>query len=119
VRKRRNLDRRQLALNLEPQNQAPFPALPNPKGLIEALTDLLLEAIGECERRRESAHICRSDTSRCLWGACRRFAPTLCRAHQTERADGSRPQAAKRSRVSASLDAEPFQSIALQGAFFR
>jgi hypothetical protein len=34
---------------------------------------------------------------------CRRRAPTLCRATQTGSADGSRPTAAKRARVSASL----------------
>jgi hypothetical protein len=47
VGKRRNLDRRQLALDLEPRRPTPFPAMPNAKGLIEALADLLLEALGE------------------------------------------------------------------------
>jgi hypothetical protein len=47
VRKRRNLDRRQLALDLGPRNPTPFLGIPNAKGLIEALADLLLEAIGE------------------------------------------------------------------------
>ena len=44
---RRNRDRSQLALDLEPRNPAPSPATPNVKGLIEALADLLLEAMGE------------------------------------------------------------------------
>ena len=43
--KRRNLDRRQLALALEPRDP-PLPAIPNAKGLVEALADLLLEALG-------------------------------------------------------------------------
>jgi hypothetical protein len=49
VRKRRNRDRSQLALDLEPRDPTrfPFPAGPNMKGLIEALSDLLLEALGE------------------------------------------------------------------------
>jgi hypothetical protein len=47
VRKRRNRDRSQLALDLEPRDPTPFPAIPNVKGLIEALADLLLEAMGE------------------------------------------------------------------------
>jgi hypothetical protein len=47
VRNRRSLDRSQLALDLEPRGPASFPAIPNAKGLIEALADLLLEAIGE------------------------------------------------------------------------
>lgn len=47
MRKRRNLDRRQIALDLEPRRPAPFPATPNSKGLIETLADLLIEAIGE------------------------------------------------------------------------
>jgi hypothetical protein len=46
VRKRRNLDRRQLALALEPRDPTPLPAIPNAKGLVEALADLLLEALG-------------------------------------------------------------------------
>jgi len=46
VHKRRNLDRRQLALDLEPRRPTPFPGIPNAKGLIEALADLLLEALG-------------------------------------------------------------------------
>jgi hypothetical protein len=45
VPKRRNLDRRQLALALEPRDP-PLPAIPNAKGLVEALADLLLEALG-------------------------------------------------------------------------
>ena len=45
--RRRKQDRRQLALNLEPRRSTPFPATPNAKGLIEALADLLLEALGE------------------------------------------------------------------------
>ena len=44
---RRNRDRSQLALDLEPRNPTPSPATPNVKGLIEALADLLLEAMGE------------------------------------------------------------------------
>ncbi|HUO89330.1 MAG TPA: hypothetical protein VMU08_09160 [Rhizomicrobium sp.] len=44
--KRRKQDRRQLALALEPRRPTAFPA-PNAKGLIEALADLLLEALGE------------------------------------------------------------------------
>ncbi|MBV9286762.1 MAG: hypothetical protein JO288_02890 [Hyphomicrobiales bacterium] len=44
--KRRNLDRRQLALALEPPGPTPLPAIPNAKGLVEALADLLLEALG-------------------------------------------------------------------------
>jgi hypothetical protein len=47
VRKRRSLDRKQLALDLEPRDPTSFPPIPNAKGLIEALADLLLEAIGE------------------------------------------------------------------------
>lgn len=47
MRKRRNLDRSQLALDLEPRNPTPFSAITNVKGLIEALADLLLEAMGE------------------------------------------------------------------------
>ncbi len=45
--KTRKEDRRQLALDLEPRRPTPFPAPPNTKGLIEALADLLLEALGE------------------------------------------------------------------------
>ena len=44
--KRRNLDRRQLALALEPRDPTRSPAVPNAKGLVEALADLLLEALG-------------------------------------------------------------------------
>jgi hypothetical protein len=47
VPKRRKQDRRQLALALEPRRPTAFPATPNAKGLIEALADLLLEALGE------------------------------------------------------------------------
>jgi len=47
VPKIRKQDRRQLALALEPRRPPPFPAPPNAKGLIEALADLLLEALGE------------------------------------------------------------------------
>ena len=47
MRKKRNRDRRQLALALEPRRPTPCPAPPNAKGLIEALADLLLEALGE------------------------------------------------------------------------
>jgi hypothetical protein len=47
VRKRTNRDRSQLALDLEPRDPAPFPATSNVKGLIEALADLLLAAMGE------------------------------------------------------------------------
>jgi hypothetical protein len=47
VTKRRKQDRRQLALALEPRRPATFPAPPSAKGLIEALADLLLEALGE------------------------------------------------------------------------
>jgi hypothetical protein len=49
VRKRRNRDRSQLALDLEPRDPTrfQFAASPNVKGLIEALADLLLEAMGE------------------------------------------------------------------------
>ena len=46
MRKRRNLDRRQLPLDLEPRRPTTFPPIPNAKGLIEALADLLLEALG-------------------------------------------------------------------------
>ncbi len=45
--KPRKEDRRQFALNLEPRRPALFPAPSNTKGLIEALADLLLEALGE------------------------------------------------------------------------
>ena len=45
--KRRNQDRRQLALELEPRPPTPLPAPRNTKGLIETLADLLLEALGE------------------------------------------------------------------------
>ena len=44
--KKRNLDRRQLALALEPRDPTQWPAIPNAKGLVEALADLLLEALG-------------------------------------------------------------------------
>lgn len=47
MRKRRNRERSQLALDLEPRDPTLFPASPNVKGLIEALADLLLEAMGE------------------------------------------------------------------------
>jgi hypothetical protein len=47
VPKRRNQDRRQLALELEPPPPTPLPAPRNTKGLIETLADLLLEALGE------------------------------------------------------------------------
>ena len=47
MRKRRNRDRSQLALDLDPRDPTPFPANPNVEGLIEALADLLLEAMGE------------------------------------------------------------------------
>jgi hypothetical protein len=47
VRKRKSLDRSQLALDLEPRAPTSFPPIPNTKGLIEALADLLLEALGE------------------------------------------------------------------------
>jgi hypothetical protein len=47
VRKRRNQDRLQLALDLEPRDPTSLLATPNQKGLIEALADLLLEAMGE------------------------------------------------------------------------
>jgi hypothetical protein len=47
VPKRRNRDRRQLALDLEPRPPTPSPTPRNTKGLIEALSDLLLEALGE------------------------------------------------------------------------
>lgn len=47
MRKRRNRDRSQLALDLEPRDPTAFPATPKVKGLIEALADLLLEAMGE------------------------------------------------------------------------
>ena len=47
MRKRRNQDRSQLALDLEPRDPTPFLATPNQKGLIETLADLLLEAMGE------------------------------------------------------------------------
>jgi hypothetical protein len=46
VPKKRNLDRRQLALALEPRDPTQWPAIPNAKGLVEALADLLLEALG-------------------------------------------------------------------------
>lgn len=46
MRKRRSLDRRQLTLDLEPQRPTRFLAIPNAKGLIEALADLLLDALG-------------------------------------------------------------------------
>ncbi len=45
--KRRKQDRRQLALALEPRRPPLFPAPSNAKGLIEALADLLLEALGQ------------------------------------------------------------------------
>lgn len=45
--KRRKQDRRQLALALEPRDPTPLPTIPNAKGLVEALADLLLEALGE------------------------------------------------------------------------
>ena len=44
--RRRKQDRRQLALALEPRDPTPLPAIPNAKGLVEALADLLLEAVG-------------------------------------------------------------------------
>jgi hypothetical protein len=47
VTKRRKQDRRQLALALEPRRPTTFPAPPSARGLIEALADLLLEALGE------------------------------------------------------------------------
>ena len=47
MRKRRNRDRSQLALDLEPSEPRQFLPVKNMKGLIEALADLLLEAIGE------------------------------------------------------------------------
>ena len=47
MRERRNRDRSQLALDLEPRDPTLFSATPNVKGLIEALADLLLEAMGE------------------------------------------------------------------------
>ena len=46
MRKRRKLDRRQLALALEPRDPTPLAAIPNARGLVEALADLLLEALG-------------------------------------------------------------------------
>jgi hypothetical protein len=46
VRKKRNRDRSQLALDLEPRDPRPFPVIPNVNGLIEALADLLLQAMG-------------------------------------------------------------------------
>jgi hypothetical protein len=55
VHKRRNRDRSQLALDLEPRDPTPFPATPNVKGLIEALADLLLEAMGERTTAPEAA----------------------------------------------------------------
>jgi hypothetical protein len=54
VPKRRNQDRRQLALELEPRPPTPFPAPRNSKGLIETLADLLLEALGERTARGEA-----------------------------------------------------------------
>ncbi len=45
--KRRKQDRKQLALPLEPRRPTAFPAPPSAKGLIEALANLQLEAIGE------------------------------------------------------------------------
>ncbi len=47
MRKRRNRDRSQLALDLEPRDPTPLPESPKVVGLIEALADLLLEAMGE------------------------------------------------------------------------
>jgi hypothetical protein len=47
VRKKRNQDRSQLSLDLEPRDPTPFSTTPNQKGLIETLADLLLEAMGE------------------------------------------------------------------------
>jgi hypothetical protein len=47
VSKTRKEDRRQLALDLETRRPRAFPAPTNTKGLIEALADLLLEALGE------------------------------------------------------------------------
>lgn len=45
--KRRNQDRRQLALDFEPRLPASIPAPRSAQGLIETLADLLLEALGE------------------------------------------------------------------------
>jgi hypothetical protein len=45
VRRRQNHNRAQLVLELERQSLQPLWAA-NPKGLIEALADLLLEALG-------------------------------------------------------------------------
>lgn len=55
MRKRRNRDRSQLALDLEPRDPTPFPATLNVKGLIEALADLLLEAMGELTTTPDAA----------------------------------------------------------------
>ena len=55
MHKRRNRDRSQLAPDLEPRNPTPSPATPNVKGLIEALADLLLEAMGERTTAPEAA----------------------------------------------------------------
>ncbi len=47
MRNTRNQDRRQLSLDLKPGGPRPLPAAQNAKGLIEALADLLLEALGD------------------------------------------------------------------------
>lgn len=55
MHKRRNRDRSQLALDLEPRDPTPFPACANVKGQVEALADLLLEAMGERTMAPEAA----------------------------------------------------------------
>jgi hypothetical protein len=48
VRKRRSLDRSQLALDLEPRDPTPFPAIPNAKGLPAHLKQRSGEAEQDC-----------------------------------------------------------------------
>lgn len=47
MRRNKKRDRSQLVLDLGPRDPMPLPAVKNVKGLIEALADLLLEAMGE------------------------------------------------------------------------
>lgn len=47
MRRSKNQIRLQLVLDLEPRDPPPLAAVKNVNGLIEALADLLLEAMGE------------------------------------------------------------------------
>lgn len=47
MRRSKNRDRSQLVLDLEPRDRRLIPAAKNVNGLIEALADPLLEAMGE------------------------------------------------------------------------